>query len=407
MLVYVLSKSGTSLMPTARNGWVRRALRDGRAKVISRSPFTIRLCYDSTEYVQECTCSVDAGSKFVGLSVTTGEKEVYAATVQLRADIVDLLSTRRELRRSRRNRKTRYRKARWQNRKKPEGWLPPSVRWKVEAHKRVIAKLHKILPISKIIVETAQFDSQKINNPEISGIDYQMGDQLGYQNVKEYVLVRDGHKCQVCGKGKIKLHVHHIESRKTGGNAPNNLVTLCLECHDGVHNGTKQLKKKRGQSFRDATQMTVMRPTLLRELKEIYPYAQETFGYITKFHRQQAGLEKSHVNDARCIEGNMPTVLTKPYLIKFVRANNRQLHKCTIAKGGYRKSNKAEKYVFGFRLFDMVKYQGQECFIFGRRSSGSFDVRLLDGTKVSAGISYKKLKLIKKSTTILTERCSS
>jgi len=98
-----------------------------------------------------------------------------------------------------------------------------------------------------------------------------------------------------------------------------------------------------------------------------------------------------------------PTVLTKPYLIKFVRANNRQLHKCTIAKGGYRKSNKAEKYVFGFRLFDMVEYQGQECFIFGRRSSGSFDIRMLDGTKVSASISYKKLKLIKKSTTILTD----
>jgi len=153
--------------------------------------------------------------------------------------------------------------------------------------------------------------------------------------------------------------------------------------------------------------MTIMRPFLLKELREIYPNVRETFGYVTKHHRQQAGLDKSHVNDARCIEGNVPTVLSKPYLIKFVRANNRQLHKCKIAKGGYRKSNKAEKYVFGFRLFDMAEYQGQECFIFGRRSSGSFDIRLLDGTKVSASISYKKLKLIKRSTTILIERCFS
>ena len=293
MLVYVLSKSGTPLMPTARNGWVRRALRDGRAKVTSRSPFTIQLCYDSTEYVQECTCKVDAGSKFVGVSVTTRDKEVYAATVQLRTDIVNLLSTRRELRRSRRNRKTRCRQVRFNNRKRLTGWLPPSVRWKVEAHKRVIAKIHKVLPISRIIVETAQFDIQKIKNPEIGGIDYQMGDQLGYQNVKEYVLSRDGYKCQICNKSKVKLHVHHIESRKTGGDAPNNLVTLCLDCHVKLHAGTVKLKKKRGQSFRDATQMTVMRPALLRELKEMYPNVQETFGYITKFHRQQSGLEKS------------------------------------------------------------------------------------------------------------------
>jgi len=347
---------------------------------------------------------VDAGSQFIGVSVTTGEKEVFAAEAVLRTDITELLSSRSEMRRARRSRKTRWRKARFNNRRRPEGWLPPSVRWKVEAHKRLIARICKILPVNKIIVETAQFDIQKIKDPTISGIDYQCGDQLGYQNVKEYVRARDGHKCQTCGKSKIELHVHHIESRQTGGDAPNNLVTLCVECHENVHNGSLDLSKKRGQSFRDTTAMTIMRPTLLKELRQIYPNVQETFGYITKYHRQQAGLEKSHVNDARCIEGKIPVTLVKPYLIKFVRANNRQLHKCKIPKGGKRKANKAPKYLFGFMLFDKVEYQGQRCFIFGRRSSGSFDIRLLDGTKLSAGVSYKKLRLLQRATTILIGR---
>jgi len=239
-------------MPTARNGWVRRALRSGRAVVTSRIPFTIQLCYDSTEHVQECTCKVDSGSTFVGISVTTGEKiikEVFAAEAHLRTDIVELLSARKVLRRNRRGRKTRYRKARFKNRKKPDGWLPPSVRWKLDAHKRLIAMLHKFLPISDILVETAPFDIQKINNPTISGIGYQCGDQLGFQNVKEYVLYRDKHKCQICGKSKVKLHVHHIESRQTGGDAPNNLVALCLECHDMLHKGEVKLKKNEGNLF--------------------------------------------------------------------------------------------------------------------------------------------------------------
>jgi len=387
-------------MPTARNGWVRRALRDGRAKVVSTAPFTIRLCYATAEEVQECTCKVDAGSQGVGISVITGEKELFAATVQLRTDITGLLSDRAAMRRARRFRKTRYRQARWQNRKKPEGWLAPSVRWKVEAHKRIIAKLHRILPIGKIIVETAQFDIHKIQNPEISGIDYQCGDQLGYQNVKEYVLARDGHKCQICGKSKVKLHVHHIESRKTGGDAPNNLVTLCLDCHDKLHQGTAKLKQKRGKSFRDATQMTVMRPTLLRELKEMYPHVEETFGYITKFYRQQAGLEKNHVNDARCIDGTVPVVLTAPYFVKFVRKHNRQIHKCTIGKGGVRKRNNADKYVHGFQLFDMVECKGKIGFVFARRQKGAFDVRDINGNRI-AEITPKKLKILQQATTIL------
>ena len=390
-------------MPTQRCGWVRRALRDGYAKVISRVPFTIQLLYDSTRYTQEISLGVDAGSKTIGLSATTKQKEVFAAEVILRNDITDLLSTRRLLRRTRRNRKTRYRKARFDNRKKSKGCLAPSVRWKVEAHKRAIRFVFKILPISKIVIETAQFDIQKIKNPEIQSKEYQEGDQLGFQNVKEYVLWRDEHKCQICGKSECKLHVHHIETRKTGGNAPNNLVTLCLACHERLHQGLSKLKKKRGKSFRDASAMTIMRPTLLRELRAMYPTVEETFGYVTKFVRQKYGIEKSHVNDARCISGHPFMAATSTYLLKFVRRHNRQIHKLTVQKGGDRKRNNAGKFVFGFQLFDMVRYKDKIGFVFGRRQRGCFDIRHATGQRICE-TSYKKLKIVKKCSTMLIER---
>ena len=217
-MVYVINKDGQPLMPTERHGKVRRLLRDKKAKVVRRCPFTIQLLYDTTSIVQEVTLGVDVGSKIVGLSATTKKKVLFEAEVTLRNDIVDLLSTRREMRRSRRNRKTRYRKPRFSNRKKSDGWLAPSIRQKVESHINIIVKIHKMLPIRKVIVEVASFDIQKIKNPHIQGEEYQQGEQLNFWNVREYVLYRDGHICQCC-KGKSRdnvLNVHHIESRKTG-----------------------------------------------------------------------------------------------------------------------------------------------------------------------------------------------
>ena len=229
MLVYVLSKDGKPLMP-CKAVKARILLKQGKAKVVRREPFTIQLLYGSSGYKQPVTLGVDAGSKHIGLSATTKSKELYSADVELRTDIVDLLAVRRELRRSRRNRKTRYRPARFDNRKKPEGWLAPSVLNRLNAHLSVIGKVHQILPVSRIVVETASFDVQKLKNPEIQGAEYQQGEQLGFWNVREYVLFRDGHTCQHChGKSKDKvLNVHHIESRKTGGDAPSNLITLSL-----------------------------------------------------------------------------------------------------------------------------------------------------------------------------------
>ena len=413
-MVYVLDQNGQPLMPTSRHGKVRRMLQSGRAKVVNRCPFTIQLNYESGHQTQEISLGIDAGSQHIGVSTTTKAQVLYEAEVELRNDIVDLLSSRRELRRGRRTRKTRYRQPRFQNRKKKDGWLAPSIRQKVGTHMAVVEKVCKILPISKVIVETASFDLQKIKNPEIHGMEYQQGDQLGFWNVREYVLCRDHHTCQCCyGKSKDKiLNVHHIESRKTGGNAPNNLITLCETCHTGYHQGAVKLPGsiKRGMSFKDATFMGIMRWIFYEDLKKTYGpigmSVSNTYGYITKHTRILHDLPKEHYIDARCISGN-PEALSngEVYCQKKIRCHNRQIHKLTILKGGTRKKNQAEYLVKGLRLFDQVSYLGKAYFIFGRRQSGFFDIRTLSGEKVNKGsISYRKLKFLAPRSYYITER---
>ena len=408
-VIYIISKNGQPLMPTENHAKVRILLKNKKAKVIKRCPFTIQLAYDSTNYTQDITLGVDSGSKHIGLSATTKDKVLFESDVELRNDIVDLLATRRQNRRTRRNRKTRYRKPRFDNRKQKDGWLAPSVQNKADTHLTVIHKVYEILPITKIIVEVASFDIQKIKNPTISGTEYQQGEQLDFWNIREYVLFRDGHMCQCCkGKSKDKiLNVHHIESRKTGGDAPNNLITLCETCHKGYHKGTVSLPKTihRGMSFKDAAFMGIMRWAFYNRLKEIYPNVSLTYGYITKNTRIENGLPKDHYVDARCISGNPSAVSDGTvYYQKKVRCHNRQIHKNTILKGGIRKRNQADYEIKGFRLFDTVKYKGSIYTIFGRRNSGFFDIRALDGTKVNKGsVSCKKLKLIQPNSNYLTE----
>ena len=407
-MVYILNENGQPLMPTENHAKVRVLLKQGKAKVVNNCPFTIQLLYSSTNYTQPVTLGVDAGSKHIGLSATTEDKELYAADVELRNDIVKLLAARHASRRSRRSRKTRYRKSRFNNRKRDKGWLAPSIREKIDTHLKVVDDTYKLLPVSKIIVETASFDIQKIKNPDISSTDYQNGEQLGFWNVREYVLFRDGHKCQCCkGKSNDKiLNVHHIESRQTGGNAPNNLITLCETCHTGYHKGTVKLpaKIKRGMKFKDAAFMGIMRWAFYEELKKHYPDVSLTYGYITKNTRIKNGLPKEHYVDARCISGH-PSVkpLGTVFYIKKVRCHNRQIHKFTILKKGVRKRNQAEYEVYGFRLYDKVLWKGQICFIFGRRSTGRMDLRLLNGTHLSVSVGYKNIKLLRMHSNYLIE----
>lgn len=394
-------------MPTENHAKVRILLKHKKARVIRRCPFTIQLLYECTDYTQKISLGIDAGSKHIGISATTEKKVLYEADVAIRNDIVELISARRELRRGRRNRKTRYRAKRFQNRKRDDKWLAPSILSKVQSHLTAVRKVCEVLPVSSITVEVASFDIQKIKNPDISGTDYQQGEQLSFFNVREYVLFRDGHICQCC-KGKSKdpvLNVHHIESRKTGGNSPGNLITLCETCHKGYHNKTVVLPEhiRRGKAFRDAAFMGIMRWAFYNRLKELYPVVHMTYGYITKNTRIKSRLPKEHYTDARCISGNP---LAKPsgfyFLQKKVRCHNRQIHKCKVQKGGVRKRNQAAYLVKGFRLFDKVRYHGQVGFIFGRRSSGYFDIRTLDGEVISRSASYKKLRLLETKKNYLT-----
>lgn len=397
-MVYVQDIDSKPMMPTTRHGKVRRLLKDNKAVVVNTCPFTIKLTYKTSDYKQEIVLGVDSGTKHVGLSATTKSKELYSGEVILRNDVVELLSTRRESRRARRNR-LRYRKPRFENRVKSKrlGWVAPSVRHRIDAHIRVIDNVCSILPISRIIIEVAQFDTQKINNPNISGNEYQKGDQLGFWNVREYVLARDGHKCQHC-KGKSKdhiLNVHHIESRKTGGDSPSNLITLCETCHKKYHKGNIDLKVKRGKSLRDAAVMGIMKWKLYDELKSKCDNVSMTFGYITKYNRIKYGIEKSHTSDAFVISRNFNAKrIEYQYLKRLIRRHNRQIHKMKILKGGKKKNNQAPFEVFGFRLFDKVLYNNEICFIYGRRKSGCFDIRDFDG-KNSKNVTYKKLKLIR------------
>ena len=403
MYIYVISQDGTPLMPTTRCSKVRHMLRDGRAVIASHTPFSIRLTYDTTHYIQPVSLGVDAGSKHIGLVATTQSKELYAAEVELRSDIVDNLSTRREARRSRRGKRSvRYRAPRFLNRRasKKDGWLAPSVQQKVHSHVMAVQDICRFLPVTSVTIEVAQFDTQLLKNPNIAGEQYQQGPRLGFWNTREYVLFRDNHQCQHChGRSRDKvLNVHHLESRKTGGNSPDNLITLCETCHKAYHaNEIKLMVKRRSQSLRDAAVMSVMRWRVYNELKQSLDIPVHlTYGYLTKHMRIAYGLEKSHAVDARCISGNANAVpVEELFCFRQLRRHNRKVMKSNILKGGRWKRNQAPREIKGFRLFDIVRYKNMPAYIHGRRSSGYFVVKDFEGHALSNSASYKSLGLVR------------
>lgn len=401
-MIYVRSKKGKALMPSERGGRIGYLLRHGKAHVVSRVPFVVQLDYESTTYTQEVSLGIDAGSKHIGVSASSEKKELLAAQVELRNDVVNLLSTRRELRRTRRNRKTHYRKVRFDNRKRKDGWLAPSIELKVESHLKVIRLVHKLLPITKTTIEVAQFDAQKIKNPDIKGEEYQQGEQMGFWNVREYVLARDGHRCIHC-KGKSRdpiLNVHHLESRKTGGNSPSNLVTLCETCHKAYHRGEFELKIKRGSSLRDAAVMNIMRWAVYERAKEEFGNVNLTYGYITKHTRIENGIAKTHAADAFCIAKNVHAMrLSSFFMCRCVPRHTRALHVANPKKGGIRRSCIASHKIgkSRFQRFDMVRWMGKECFIFGS-TNGKPVLRDIKGIKMheNASVNIKTIKFLRR-----------
>jgi hypothetical protein len=392
-LVYVISIDGKPLMP-CKPVIARLLLKQHKAKVIKKCPFTIKLLYKTkTEYTQPLILGIDTGSSKIGSAVVDGNNNVlYLSQIEVRNDITDKMKQRAKYRRNRRNRKTRYRKPRWLNRKNSikKDRFSPTMISKINSHLKEIKFVKSILPITNIILETATFDPHALKNPAVlyNKWLYQKGINYGFANTKAYVLNRDNYTCQYCkGKSKdSKLEVHHIIFRCYGGSdEPENLITLCKTCHDKLHTGKINLKrngKVKGQ-LKHATQMNSIRQQLLRLL----PEAVETFGFITKEHRQLMELPKEHYYDAvaiACLKNIENTGLID---VNF-KTNNILLKKC-IADGDFQQTKgiRSEQRIItgkirGFRKFDKVKYQGKEYFIKGRMSTGYTILMDIAGNKI-------------------------
>lgn len=405
-------------MPTERTTWVAYALKHGEAKVVRREPFTIMLLRDSTKYLQVVTLGVDVGAKHVGLCASTEKMEIYSAQVELRDDVSKLLTARREFRKSRRGRRHNwYRPARWQNRANEQGnaALPPSIKHKAKSHVRAINFVCQILPIARIRIEIGKFDSRKLANPSIQGKEYQHGALAGWENLKVYAKYRDGYKCRVCGASShtdpnVQLEVHHIIRRADGGtDIPDNVVTLCHDCHEAHHKGERKLKFKRPPQHKGEAHMNAMRKHLKFLVEAIWGQCcktEWTYGYETAMARREYEIEKSHSNDAFCIAGNFSAKRNdyNRYLHRFVRRHNRMLHRATTMKGGYRKAAQTARVVLGFRHLDEVKWTGVLCWVSGRRTNGSFKAVDVDGSCIKDGINWRKFRRVRNTGTMLTKR---
>lgn len=388
-MVYVLNKDGQPLMPTCRHGKVKHLLKSGKAKVVKRCPFTIKLLYDSTNYTQNLTLGVDTGSGTVGTAVADRNGNIiYMSEVIVRNDITDKMKQRSKYRRNRRNRKTRYRKARWLNRSNSikKNRFSPTMRSKFHSHIKEIEYIKSILPITMFVFETGTFDTHLMKNTALANNSYrrwgyQQGANYGFENTKAKVLNRDNYTCQCCkGKKKdSKLEVHHIIFRSNkGSDEESNLITLCHTCHKALHSGKIRinLQGKTKGNLKYATQMNSIRKQLFR----IYPNAIETFGYVTKANRWYLGLEKEHYYDACVIANRGKNVFFKANIVHV---------KKSVSKGDYQQTKgiRSERHIntskiCGFRKFDKIKYFGNEYFIKGRMSTGYAILMDVYGNKI-------------------------
>lgn len=386
-MVYVISQDNRPLMPCS-NVIARLLLKQGKANVKKREPFTIQLTYETTSYTQKLTLGIDTGSGIVGTAVSKDNGDiVYMSEVVVRNDITDKMTQRAKYRRNRRNRKTRYRKARWFNRANSmkKNRFSPTMQSKLHSHVKEIEYIKTILPITKMVFETGQFDTHLMKNPSLANPKvrhwgYQKGTNYGFENTKAMVLNRDNYTCQHCkGKHKdSKLEVHHIVFRSQGGSdEEGNLITLCHTCHKNLHDKKIKLnlKGKKKGILKYATQMNSIRKQLFR----LYPNAMETFGYITKANRLQLGIDKEHYYDACIIaaQGNAFTVKSNLYKKKCVSDGDFQK-----TKGIRSERPITTGKICGFRKFDKVRYFGKDYFIKGRMSAGYAILMDIDGNKI-------------------------
>jgi 5-methylcytosine-specific restriction endonuclease McrA len=341
------------LMPTTQHIG-KRLLKEGKAHVVQRCPFTIQLDYATGEATQPIKLGVDPGYMKIGFSATTDTLELISGTLSVRKDVSNKLAEKRRYRSTRRGR-LRYRPTRFDNRTRPEGWLAPSTQHRHDSHIRLVEKLETLLPISFRKVEAHNFDTQKMQHPEVTGVAYQQGTLQGYE-IKEYLLEKWGRTCAYCGKTGVPLEVDHIVPKSRGGtDRVSNLTIACRNCNlkkgdqTAEEFGYPHLQKQAKESLKAPACLNNIRWKLVEQLDAEY-----TYGYITKYQRNKLGLEKSHVNDAFVIAGGTTQERCRPYEVIQIRRNNRSLQK---NRKGFKPSIRRQKYQL--QPYDLVKYNNR------------------------------------------------
>ncbi len=416
MFVFVLDKNKQPLNPT-HPARARRLLKSSRAAVFRRYPFTIilhdREAHEST--TTDYRLKIDPGAKTTGLAILQNEKVVWAGELTHRGFAIrDSLTARRQIRRARRNRKTRYRAARFNNRRRCNGWLAPSLNSRLQNILTWVKRLIKICPITAISQELVRFDLQKLQNPEISGIEYQQGFLVGYE-IREYLLEKFNRKCVYCGATDTRLEIEHVNPRSKGGSDRlNNLVLACHTCNqakgnktiheflsgkqDLLHEVLAQLKK----TLADAAAVNTTRWALFERLKATGLPIETGTGGQTKYNRCRQHLPKTHWLDAACVAASTPEcfkiLVTKPLSIKAEGWGCRQMVSTdkrgfpVINKEGHLATKSRSPVQFGFRTGDIVraivptgKHKGVHVGKVTVRKSGAFDV-------VSSGIKRQSIR---------------
>jgi 5-methylcytosine-specific restriction endonuclease McrA len=390
----------------------RKLLAEGEAAVFRTYPFTIILKDKSDAPTKPIELKLDPGSKVTGIALKQGDKVLFAAELAHRGQAIKAsLESRRAIRRGRRNRHTRYRKARFLNRTRPKGWLAPSLQHRVDTTLTWVNKFIRFAPVNSITQELVRFDLQQLENPEISGVGYQQGELLGYE-VREYLLNKWERKCTYCKIKNVPLQVEHVQPKAKGGS--NRISNLCLACEKcNQKKGTKDIKdflakkpdllkqilNRAKRPLKDAAAVNSTRWALFNKLKETGLPVATGSGGQTKFNRSKLGLPKTHWLDAACLGkvDKLIVLTTKPLLIKATGHGTRQM--CGTDKFGFPKRHKTRcKFVKGFQTGDIVKAivtSGKKTGTYvGRvavRAMGYFNVSDKSGS--IDGVSYKFCKI--------------
>ena len=348
MTIFVIAEDGTKLMPTTNVKKVRRFLRSGRAVICKHEPFTIKLCYKSSKYAQPIEFKQDAGYQHIGISICSQKHEYVSEERVLLKDEVERHNDSRKYRRTRRNRK-RYRAPRFNNRvaHKKEGWLAPSLRNKKDQHVRLLKMYNDVLPITSVVIEVAQFDTQLLKAVQDgaslpSGTDYQHGERYGYDTLREAVFARDGYTCIICKRNAIKdniiLRVHHLGFwRNDRTNRLSNLATVCTKCHTPKNhkpNGKLYGLSSISKTLKSVAFMNSVKYQIVSDIKKELSALSinVTYGTKTKRTRNDLNIIKSHANDAYCMGEYRPLHRANTITYQKRRRNNRILEKFYDAK---------------------------------------------------------------------------